>query len=65
MDVFFKGDEIEIMQPDKDFTTQRVEVLKNENMEDIDVANHAAMTLYIKTDVPVVKDAMLRKKVIK
>ena len=32
------------------------------NMNDIDVANHAAMTLYIKTDVPVVKDAMLRKK---
>lgn len=59
---FFKGDEIEIMQPGKDFTVQKVEVLKDENMNDIDVANHAAMTLYIKTDVPVVKDAMLRKK---
>ena len=59
---FFKGDEIEIMQPGKDFTTQKVEILKDENMNDIDVANHAAMTLYIKTDVPVVKDAMLRKK---
>ena len=56
------GDEIEIIQPGKDFTTQKVQVLKNENMEDIEVANHAAMTLYIKTDVPVVKDAMLRKK---
>ena len=59
---FFLGDEIEIMQPGKDFTTQKVEVLKDENMNDIEVANHAAMTLYIKTDVPVVKDAMLRKK---
>lgn len=59
---FFLGDEIEIMQPGKDFTTQKVEVLKNEDMEDIEVANHAAMTFYIKTDVPVVKDAMLRKK---
>ena len=59
---FFKGDEIEIMQPGKDFTTQSVEILKDENMNDIEVANHAAMTLYIKTDVPVVKDAMLRKK---
>lgn len=59
---FFLGDEIEIMQPEKDFTTQKVEVLKDENMNDIEVANHAAMTLYIKTDVPVVKDAMLRKK---
>jgi len=59
---FFLGDEIEIMQPGKDFTTQKVEVLKDENMNDVEVANHAAMTLYIKTDVPVVKDAMLRKK---
>ncbi len=59
---FFLGDEIEIIQPGKDFTTQKVEVLKDENMNDIEVANHAAMTLYIKTDVPVVKDAMLRKK---
>lgn len=59
---FFLGDEIEIIQPGKDFTTQKVEVLKDENMTDIEVANHAAMTLYIKTDVPVVKDAMLRKK---
>ena len=59
---FFIGDEIEIIQPGKEFTTQKVEVLKDENMNDIEVANHAAMTLYIKTDVPVVKDAMLRKK---
>ena len=59
---FFKGDEIEIIQPLSEYTTQKVEVLKDENMQDIDVANHAAMTLYIKTDVPVVKDAMLRKK---
>ncbi len=57
---FFKGDEIEIMQPGEDFFTQKVEVLKDENMNDIEVANHAAMTLYIKTDKPVVKDAMLR-----
>ena len=57
---FFKGDEIEIMQPGEDYFTQKVEVLKDENMNDIEVANHAAMTLYIKTDKPVVKDAMLR-----
>lgn len=59
---FFRGDETEIIQPMQDYTVQTVEVLKDENMNDIDVANHAAMTLYIKTDVPVVKDAMLRKK---
>ncbi|MBQ6937791.1 MAG: U32 family peptidase [Clostridia bacterium] len=57
---FFKGDEIEIMQPGEDLFTQKVEVLKDENMNDIEVANHAAMILYIKTDKPVVKDAMLR-----
>ena len=59
---FFIGDEIEIMQPGEDFFTQKVEVLKDENMNDISVANHAAMTVYIKTDRPVVKDAMLRQQ---
>lgn len=59
---FFRGDEIEVIQPMKDYFVQKAQVLKNENMEDIDVANHAAMTLYIKMDKPVVKDAMLRKK---
>ena len=58
---FFLGDEIEIMQPGEDFFTQKVEVLKDENMNDISVANHAAMIVYIKTDRPVVKDAMLRQ----
>ncbi len=59
---FFLGDEIEIMQPCENYFTQKVEVLKDENMTDIPVANHAAMTVYIKTDRPVVKDAMLRLK---
>lgn len=59
---FFAGDEIEIIQPGCEFFTQKVEVLKDENMNDIEVANHAAMTIFIKTDKPVVQDAMLRKK---
>ena len=59
---FFTGDEIEIIQPGCEFFTQKVEVLKDENMNDIEVANHAAMTIFIKTDQPVVQDAMLRKK---
>ena len=59
---FFLGDELEIMQPGEDFFVQKVEVLKDENMNDISVANHAAMTVYIKTDRPVVKDAMLRQQ---
>lgn len=59
---FFKGDEIEIMQPGEDYFRQKVEVLKDENLNDIELANHAAMTLYIKMDRPVVKDAMIRQQ---
>lgn len=59
---FFKGDEIEIMQPMEPFFTQKVEYLTDEKGEELDVARHAAMTVYIKTDKPVVRDAMLRKK---
>ena len=59
---FFKGDEVEIIQPMKENTSMKITVLKDENMNDIDVANHAAMTVYIKSDVPLSKDAMFRKK---
>lgn len=59
---FFKGDEIEIIQPGQEFFTQKAEYITDENFTPIDAARHAAMTLYIKTDKPVVKDAMLRKK---
>lgn len=60
---FFVGDEVEIMQPMKENFTQTIEVLKDENMNDISVANHAAMTIYIKTNTPVIKDAMIRKRI--
>lgn len=59
---FFKGDKIEVMQPYEDYFEQTVTELKDEKMNDIDVANHAAMTLYIKMERPVVKDAMLRQE---
>lgn len=59
---FFKGDEIEIMQPGKPFFTQNVESMKNEKDEEIEVANHAAMIVKIPVSQPVVKDAMLRKR---
>ena len=59
---FFAGDEIEVIQPGEPFFRQKVEVLKNEQMEDISVANHAAMTVFVKMDKPVCKDAMLRRK---
>ncbi len=59
---FFKGDEVEIIQPMKENITMKITVLKDENMNDIDVANHAAMTVYIKSDEPLSKDAMIRKR---
>ncbi|MCH5187641.1 MAG: U32 family peptidase [Oscillospiraceae bacterium] len=59
---FFKGDEIEVIQPGQPYFTQKVEYMTDELGEEIDVARHAAMTLYIRVDKPVVKDAMLRKK---
>ncbi len=59
---FFKGDEVEIIQPMKENITMKITVLKDENMNDIDVANHAAMTVYIESDTPLSKDAMIRKR---
>ncbi len=59
---FFKGDEIEIIQPQKAFFTQKITSMKNEKDEEIDVAPHAAMIVKMKLDKPVVKNAMLRKK---
>ena len=57
---FFKGDEIEVMRPMKPSFTQKVEVLMDENKCDIDVANHAAATIYIKLDESVEPDSMIR-----
>ena len=58
----FIGDEVEIMRPGKPFFTQRITEMTDENHAPIEVANHAAMTLYIKTEQPAEKDAMIRKK---
>ena len=46
----------------KENITMKIATLKDENMNDIDVANHAAMTVYIKSDIPLSKDAMIRKR---
>lgn len=57
---FFKGDEIEIMRPMMESYTQKVEVLQDSEKNDIDVANHAAATIYIKLDNPAPEDSMIR-----
>lgn len=59
---FFKGDTIEIMRPMEKNIIQTVDYLKNENNEDVEVANHAEEILYIKTKEPVIRGSMLRKK---
>lgn len=58
---FLVGDEIEIMQPGKPFFVQTVKYMENDNGESILSAPHAAMTLKIPMDQPVVKNAILRK----
>lgn len=58
---FFKGDEIEIIQPMKPYFTQTVDYMENEEGEAVDVAPHAEQILKIPVKEPVVKGAMLRK----
>ena len=59
---FFKGDEIEIIQPSKPFFTQIIDAMQNESGDYIDVANHAEQIVRLKTAEPVCAGAMLRKK---
>ncbi len=59
---FFVGDTIEIMQPEKPFFEQTVTYMENDKGECIECAPHAAMTLKMPMDRPVVKNAILRKK---
>lgn len=58
---FFKGDEIEIIQPMKPYFTQAVDYMENEEGEVIDVAPHAEQIVKIPVKEHVVKGAMLRK----
>ncbi len=58
---FFKGDEVEIIMPGKDFMTVTVEGMTDENGEEIEVANHAQMTVKFICRETVVPGAMIRK----
>lgn len=59
---FFKGDEIEVLCPDKPFFTQKIGFMENESGEEIDVARNAEMIVKIKFDKSVQRGSMLRKK---
>lgn len=55
------GDTVEIMQPHEDCFSQKIEWIKNSEGENITSTPHAQMVYTIKTDKPVVKDAIIRK----
>lgn len=59
---FFKGDEIEVMRPMDASYTQTVQGLWDAERNEIEVANHAAATIYIKLDKSTPPDSMIRKK---
>lgn len=56
------GDEIEVFGPNRDFFTQKLEVLLNEEGEPVDSAPHPQQILRIKMDQPVAEKYILRKR---
>lgn len=50
---FFSGSTADLLQPSGKPLELKLEPIYNEYMELIDVAPHAEMTVYLKTDVPV------------
>lgn len=58
----FKGEEIEVVLPHGDYFIQKIEAMKNIEGEDIDVAPHPQMTVFMPMEKDVVEYTMLRKK---
>lgn len=59
---FFVGDEIEIFGPEKEYITQTVEKIWDEDGEELEVANRAKQIVKIKVERPVSNLYILRKK---
>ncbi len=59
---FFQGDEIEILEPQKEFITLTADGLENDKGERIEVANHAEMTVSFRCNDKVSVGAMVRKR---
>ena len=59
---FFRGDEIEVLRPNKPYFSQKIEFMQNESGEDIEVARNAEMTVKIKLDDTAKEGSMLRKR---
>ncbi|MFZ5986321.1 MAG: peptidase U32 family protein [Bacillota bacterium] len=58
----FTGDEIEVVNPVGEFFTQRIDSMKNIDGEEIDVAPHPQMIVYIPMKQDVDEYTMLRRK---
>ena len=62
---YFKiGDEVEIFTPEGNIYSFKIEKLYDEKMNPIDVARHPEEILKIEVDYPVVKDSMMRIKIV-
>lgn len=59
---FFKGDEIEVLRPDKPYFSQKIEFMQDEKGNDIDVARNAEMIVKIKLTDTAQEGSMLRKR---
>jgi putative protease len=59
---FAVGDELEIVPPEGNYNIQKVKSMKNADGDDIDVAPHPQMTVYMPVDIPVEPFTMLRRK---
>lgn len=59
---FAVGDELEIVPPEGNYNIQKVKSMKNADGDDVDVAPHPQMTVYMPVDIPVEPFTMLRRK---
>jgi putative protease len=58
----FVGDEIEVVRPEGSFHMQKISGMKNADGEEIEVAPHPQMTVYMPMDREVGEFTMLRRK---
>ncbi|HHW30090.1 MAG TPA: U32 family peptidase [Clostridiaceae bacterium] len=58
----YKGEEIEVVMPKGDYFKQKIKSMKNSEGEDIDVAPHPQMTVYMPMDHEVVPYTILRRE---
>ena len=59
---FFRGEEVDILQPGTEPLTATLDMLYNEDWEPIEKAPHAEMAVYWKTNLPIAAGAYLRRK---